>query len=411
MDKVLFMKKLFVTVLFLTFPLFSQTNYTILISFDGFRYDYMDRGLTPTLKEIEKNGVRAASLRPVYPSKTFPNHYSIITGLYPENHGIIANTFYDPYTDETYNISDSTKVTDAKWYTGEAFWETAQRSGIIAASYFWPGSEISLDYRRPRYCMKYDHHRPYKARVDGVIDWLKLPHSERPRFITLYFDAADTYGHTYGPDSDSLNHAIGILDGITSYLLSRLPETGIQDSVNLIFVSDHGMTQVDTGKYVDVEQIIGGEYKVKFWNWGTFVLIQPEKDQTEAVYKKLKQNEKHFKAYRKGEIPDFYHFSASPLLSDIILVSDLGWEIGTTAHRQRFLKWNAHGNHGYEKDQLDMHGFFLASGPDFRKGYKTGTLRNIDIYPLLCEIFGIPVRSNIDGRAERIRFVLAKNAF
>lgn len=399
--------KIFCFLLVSQAALFSQAPYTILISFDGFRHDYMSRGITPNLQKVADNGVKALSLMPVYPSKTFPNHTSIITGMYPENHGIISNTFYDPYFDETYKISDSTQVRNPRWYKGEAFWETAQRNGIIAASFFWPGSEVNLEYRRPKYFKDYDHDYPYKLRVDGIIEWLKLPLNERPRFLTLYFDATDSYAHKYGTNSDSLNYAIKIVDGMAGYLMDQLSQIQLLDSTNLIFLSDHGMTEINNEKFVNLEDILGDE-KVNYWNWSTFCLIQPEKERVEAVYNKLKANERHFKIYKKNEVPDFYRFSSSPLLSDLIVITELGWEAGDSSAQKGFIAWNSKGNHGYEKDALDMHGYFVAMGPSFRKNFKTGTLRNLDIYPLLCEIFNIPVRSGIDGKGERIRFILNK---
>lgn len=387
--------------------LFAQQPYTILVSFDGFRHDYMDRGITPNLWKIANNGVKASSLRPVFPSKTFPNHISIITGMYPENHGIIANTFYDPVYKETYKINDSVQVRNARWYRGEAFWETAQRNGITAASFFWPGSEVELEYRRPRYYKNYDHDLPYTQRIDGIIKWLQLPYGERPKFFTIYFDATDTYAHDHGTDSDSTNYAISLLDSMAGILTSELQRINLLDSTNLIFVSDHGMTNVDKSKYIDVEEILGDE-KVELWNWGTYCLIQPQKDRIEEAYRRLKANENHYKVYKKQDVPDFYHFTNNPMFSDIILITDLGWEAGNTKGRKSFERWDAKGNHGYEKDVMDMHGYFVATGPSFKKNFRTGTLWNIDIYPLLCEIYNIPVRNGIDGKAERIRFVLRK---
>lgn len=385
----------------------QNSNYTILISFDGFRWDYMDRGITPNLKKIEENGVRASSLIPVYPSKTFPNHYSIITGMYPENHGIIGNTMYDPVYDETYKINDANAVTNPRWYKAEAFWETAKNFGIITASYFWPGSELTLDYRRPDYFEKYDHYRPYLTRIDGVISWLNMPYNERPKFITLYFDAADSYGHRHGPTGIEIDSAITYLDEITGVLIEKIKLAGLSDSVNLIFVSDHGMTAVDRSKVINIDSVLAGfDYQV--YITGSVMLIKPGINSEDKIIEHLRKNQRHFKTYRKSEVPDFYRFSKNTQIPEIVLVSALGWELTNDENYEGFLRWNSKGNHGYEKDMLDMHGFFLAMGPDFRKSYKTGSLRNIDIYPLLCEIFGIPIRSGIDGDLERIQFILSK---
>ncbi len=210
-------QKLAILLLFFLFSIqiFSQkSNYTILISFDGFKWDYSDRGLTPNLDFIEQNGVRALSLKPCFPSKTFPNHYTIVTGLYPENHGLIANTFTNPKTNEKYSLYDSAVVSDAKWYKGEAIWETAKRQGVITASYFWPGSELNVDYRRPDYVEHFVYTRPYDERINGALKWLELPYNKRPHFITLYFDATDTSGHNYGPNSKEVNQSIAMEDSL-----------------------------------------------------------------------------------------------------------------------------------------------------------------------------------------------------
>ena len=184
------------------FLLFNSTfychqPYTILISFDGFRWDYAERGFTPNLNKLAEEGVSALSLRPCFPTKTYPNHYSIITGCYIEKHGIIANNFSDPLTGEKYSLSDRASVQNDKWYKAKAFWELAEENGIKSASYFFPGSELDNPKRRPSYFHHYDHNLPYQARIDGVIDWLKLPINERPKFITLYLHETDSFGHKY----------------------------------------------------------------------------------------------------------------------------------------------------------------------------------------------------------------------
>ena len=165
---------------------YSQSQpYVILISFDGYRWDYVNRGITPNINLLIDDGVKASSFKPVFPTKTFPNHISIITGMYPENHGIIFNDFKNPFNGRVYRIRDSIEVRDSRWYKGEAFWETARRQGIITASYFWPSSDINLEYRRPNYYHHYEHERPYDVRVTGVLEWLKLPYDPRPHFITM----------------------------------------------------------------------------------------------------------------------------------------------------------------------------------------------------------------------------------
>lgn len=396
---------LFFAILFSINIYAQQKPYVILISFDAFRWDYADRGITPNLEYIKEHGVSAVSLRPDFPSKTFPNHYSIITGMYPEDHGIIANSFYNPYSKQLYRIGDSTKVNDGKWYWGEAFWQTADRNGIITASYFWPGSTMNPAYRRPDYSVKYKHSRAFTARVNGVINWLKLPEAERPHFITLYFEATDDMGHKYGPDSKEVNAAVAKEDSMIGLLTQKLKEISLYDSTDIIVVSDHGMTGISDKKMINVEKILG-KHKARLQENGPFMMVQPSPGESEKVYSLLVKNKNHYKAFRKKDVPASYHFSKGPFISDIILIADLGWSLVDNRSEKYMLKYSNKGNHGYDNHEMDMHGIFYAIGPHFKKGYRTGTVNNIDIYPLLCKIFNIAPRSNIDGRLENIEYVL-----
>lgn len=401
------MKKLFIIlVLLLTNILFAQkTPYVILISLDGFRWDYLDRGITPNLEKMKSKGIHALSLRPSFPSKTFPNHQSIITGMYIDNHGIISNNFKDPFTGERYKLGDTISVRESKWYLGEAFWETARRQGIKTASYFWPGSEITIEERRPNYYHKYEHNRPYNKRVDGIFDWLKLPINERPHFITLYFDATDTYGHRYGTTSTQLNNSIKMLDTLIGKLNEGLDKLNLLDSTNIIIVADHGMTDISKERSINIQSILEGfDYTVE--GDMTFLSIEPIGTPIQKIYDKLKLNSNNYKVYKKNEIPNFYNYKNHPFIYSLLLVADIGWSL---VDDRSLSKWNddySKATHGYDNNHVDMHGIFLAAGPAFKKNYKTGTLWNIDIYPLLCKIFGIQPRTNIDGKLERIEFIL-----
>jgi len=383
----------------------SEAPYVILVSFDGFRWDYVHRGLTPNLKQMEKNGVSALSLRPVFPSKTFPNHYSIITGLYPEHHGIIHNDFLDPFSGQRYKVGDSKSVRDAKWYTGEAFWETAERQGIVTASYFWPGSEVELAYRHPDYVENYDNDRPYETRIDGVINWLKLPEQKRPHFITLYFEATDTYGHEHGPNSEETNAAIRQLDSTLGLLLQRLEEIQFAQKTNVIVVSDHGMAQIDAACYINLSAILKG-FDVRIQGDGPVAMIDCAEQDLTAVYERLKAQASDYDVYRKEELPAYYHFADHPFISPIIVIASVGASLGQGLVDRLHYKHLSSGNHGYDHNHLDMHGIFFAAGPAFKKGYRTGSLWSVDIYPMLCKIFRISPRAPIDGSLERIGFIL-----
>ncbi|MGE5352384.1 MAG: ectonucleotide pyrophosphatase/phosphodiesterase [Acidobacteriota bacterium] len=379
--------------------------YVILVSYDAFRWDYSQRGLTPNLDSVALSGVSALSLRPSFPSKTFPNHLAIITGMYPEHHGIIHNEFRDPFSGRKYSISDTAEVSDSRWYLGEAFWQTAERQGVKTASYFWPGSPLRNDERNPRYYEIYEHKRPYIKRIEGVINWLKMPYNDRPHFITLYIDETDRQGHRYGPQSPQLNAAVKLVDSLSGVLLTKLKEIGMYDSTNVIFLSDHGMTEISNQRLLNIEEILGPGNRMD--GDGPVMMIEPKNGEVEKIYKKLKQNEHHFKVFTRENIPGYFHFNDNPFIYPIIVVADPGWSLVDNNSVKYYSKNK--GNHGYDNNFMDMHGIFFAEGPAFKKNYKTGTLWNIDIYPLLCRIFNIKPRSNIDGSLDRIEFLLKED--
>jgi predicted AlkP superfamily pyrophosphatase or phosphodiesterase len=374
----------------------------ILISFDAFRWDYINRGITPNINKIKETGVSALSLRPVFPSKTFPNHLSIITGMYPENHGIIQNEFENQFTGEKYSLSDTSATRNAKWYHGDTFWETAEKNGIKTASYFWPGSEINQTGRHPSYYEHFNAHVNYITRLNGIINWLKLPYKDRPYFITGYFEEIDNKGHSYGPDSKETNQAISSMDSIVGNLFTKLKEINLFDSTDVIILSDHGMAEVSNERIINLYNIIGKE--VKSESEGPIVMFNPQPSELNSVYEKLKKKENHFKVYTRKNIPSYLHYSKNPFIFPIIVIADPGWSIGNSRNNEYALRIK--GNHGYDNNMTDMQGIFFAQGPDFKKGYSTGTLWNIDIYPLLCVIFNIKTGKNIDGKIERIEFIL-----
>ncbi|KUO60898.1 phosphodiesterase [bacterium BRH_c32] len=399
------MKKIFI-LLVLTFQLNILAGgkpYLILVSFDAFRWDYMERGLTPNLDKFASEGVNSLSLEPCFPSKTFPNHMSIITGMYPQNHGIIHNTIYNRFTEKTYKMSDSNEVRDPRWYLGEPFWETAERQGITTASYFWPGSEMKLDYRRPTYFLPYDHDCPEDKKIAGIIDWLSLPESQRPHFITVYFHETDDDGHNFGPNSPEINRSIVKLDSIAGLLLSSLSKLPIKDSINVVFLSDHGMTEISKERQINIGKILDG-LKAKLFDSGPVMMISPSGSSVDSLYDRLKKNEINYQVYKREEVPANLHFSENPFIAEIVVIADMGWTLVQNNKREYYS--DSKGNHGYDNHHLDMNGFFIANGPAFKSNYQTGTIRNIDIYPMLCKIFNIFPKSNIDGKLERIEQIL-----
>jgi len=369
----------------------------LLVSLDGFRWDYPDRGLTPNLAEMERNGVRAVSLQPCFPTKTFPNHLSIITGLYPENHGIILNTILNPFTDSRYSYGKSNSSPVAQWYLRETIWETLKRQGVKTAVYFWPGSDIDVPYRAPDIFIPYKHETPYQERIQTVLSWLEKPEAERPQFITLYLHETDESGHKFGPESVQTDSAIALLDRMIGNLRRGLRRLELQDIVNLIIVSDHGQIATPAENRIDLEGILSGKrFVVQRSN--PIMFIYPKDND---VYQVLKKNAQHYKVYLRGHFPEYYHFNHNSLVAPIVLVAEPGYLFSSEGNTSPI-----RATHGYDNHLLNMHGVFIAEGPRLKRGLQTGTLQSVDVYPLLCKLLDVEPAGNIDGRLERIEFVL-----
>lgn len=382
---------------------FEPTNspIVVLVSLDGFRWDYPDRGFSPKINSIANEGVRALSLKPQFPTMTFPNHYSIITGLLPEHHGIIANNFMNKYDSSSFSLRQP-EVSNSKWYNGEAFWQTARRNGIITASYFWPGSDIDLKYRTPDYYYNYEHNKPYEQRVAQVLKWLAMPDSTKPRFITLYFDETDSKAHKYGTESDELNQGIRKVDNMIAILDSGITALGLNRIVNLIILSDHGMSNISSERVISLKYLIDNDVSLKMTELSTMVFIYPPAEQKLMIYNKIKSKENGFKVYLKENIPERYHYKHHPSIGDIVLIADKGWIFNQEG------KWKEDyiATHGYDDKDMDMHGIFIAKGPAFKTHFRSSSINNLDIFPLLCSIFGIYPTTKIDGDLLNIIHVL-----
>ncbi len=401
-----------ILLLTLIVPLLAQNPqekpYVLIISFDGFRWDYPDRGITPNLDKMAADGVRAITFEPAFPSKTFPNHYAIVTGLYPQNNGLINNRFYDFFAGRQYRVGDTASVRNAYWYKGEALWETAQRQGVKSASYFWPGSEVHLSYRHPIYFKKYDGSIPPEQRIQGIINWLTLPAAKRPHLLFLYFSDTDTYGHRYGPNSKKINEAIRHLDKQIGILRTKIDSIGMSDRVNIILLSDHGMTQLRPDGRILLFNILKEEKDVRIDGYGPLVqFFTSSEQQKQHVFNVLAKQAKGFTVYKKEDIPAYFHYKNNALIGDVVAVADLGYTfIRTPQELKKMERRDPHGDHGYDNHTLDMQGIFFAVGPAFKTGYRCETLHNVDVYPLVCKILGIVPNQKIDGKLERIAFIL-----
>jgi predicted AlkP superfamily pyrophosphatase or phosphodiesterase len=355
--------------------------YVVMLSLDGFRWDYQDKAPTPTLDSITKYGVKATGLQPSFPSKTFPNHYSIVTGLYPGNHELISNSFYAPDIKQYYSIRDRSKVENGKFYKGEPIWVTAEAQRVKTGSYFWVGSEAKIKGYQPTYWKLYDHKFPYYQRVDSIINWLNKPYSERPKLITWYLDKADGVGHKHGPDSKELANTIPMLDSVIGYFLQQTNMLDIKDSINFIIVSDHGMQTIDTQKVVYLDSYIKPQWVDTLIGSNPFYLVQPNEDFKDSILTSLLGVE-GINAWAKEDIPEKFHFKQSKRVPEILVVAKNGWSLTANSKHKVY----AGGTHGYDNTIPDMNGIFYAIGPNFKNGYNAGQLYNTDIYNLIAHI-------------------------
>jgi predicted AlkP superfamily pyrophosphatase or phosphodiesterase len=386
-----------------------EKPYLILISLDGFRWDYVERFKPPHLTAFIEKGVQAESLIPSFPSKTFPNHYTIATGMYPDKHGLVGNSFYSYEKKTTYAIGDREKVEDGTFYGGSPIWVTANKAGIVTASYFFVGSEADVQGIRPTYYFRYDGSVKNEARVDQVLQWLEMPEKERPHMITMYFSDMDDTGHRFGPNNDEqLKKTLMDLDTNLGKLFQGVEQSGLP--VNIIIVSDHGMLEVPTEKYVPIEKVYNDDL-YRTVNNGAIVSIHPhQKSQTDSIYHYLKAKEDKFKVYKTEEAPYFEYVPQNKNWGPIQIIPDPGYYFkglrGINFNKRSDQK--VYGEHGFDPSLKAMHGIFYGKGPAFKKGYTIPPIKNIHIYPLMCRILGIDIPSDIDGRLDPIKSVLEK---
>jgi len=389
-------------------------EYVLLVSFDGFRYDYSNIVDTPNFDKIEKEGVKAKSLKPIFPTLTFPNHYSIATGCYADKHRIISNTFYSKTLDRVYSMYDRETVSDSAFYGSEPIWLTAERNGLKTASYFWVGSEAMG--KTPSIYKNYDSAVPFTARIDSVISWFGLPEDKRPELALLYFNEPDHTGHMFGPESVEISDMVLQSDFILGYLLEQINTLSIKDKLNLIVVSDHGMSTVSQDKLIFLDDFLSKDM-INYQGGGAICMIN-QKERPNFSFKNLFKKTRYslkeinkrinfiefIDVYKKEKIPYEYHFlnQDSP---DFLLVADNEWFITDRKNSSKIGK-TLNGMHGYDPKYLETHGIFYAMGPSFRKGYNMKSFENIHVYPIICKILNIPEHENIDGDIDQVRMML-----
>ena len=381
--------------------------HVVLVSFDGFRADYFEMYAPPNFQRAINRGVRAEGLIPVFPSKTFPNHYSIATGLFPEHHGIVGNAFYDPARDASYAFWEPT-VTDGSWYRGEPIWVTAEKQGMVSACFFWPGSEAAIQGVRPTYFHRYDGDVPNEARVDAVLEWLGMPEASRPRLITLYFSDVDTAGHRYGPSAPETRDAVMTVDAALGRLLDGIDALSIRDQVYLVLVSDHGMTEMSAsgitplGSLIDLEGLTvpdaGPAANLHVAGDGALALRM--RDQLNARLQ-------HGRAYLRSEVPARLHYRADPRIGDVVIVMEEHYMV-SIPRPNREDSSPAAGMHGWDPAVRSMHGIFVASGPGLKAARTIPSFVNVDVYPFVAEVLGLRLPAHLDGTRGRLHQLLAQ---
>jgi alkaline phosphatase D len=373
-------------------------HYVVLVSLDGLRYDYPRRYGAPRLLQLGFKGASAPEgMLPAYPSLTFPNHISIVTGLYPEHHGIVANSFWDPAREQTYVYTQTQSNSDGSWYSGTPLWVLAEQQGMRSACLFWPGSEAEIQGKRPSYYLHFDDKLDDEKRVDQVVAWLKLPPELRPHFITLYYSNVDHAGHNYGPDSDEVRAAVHHVDTMVGDLQTKIAPLHLP--VDFVVVADHGMVTLQGGPvtlsdFADLSD---------FHTEGALLYPKPEADVQETYEEFLAHPDPRFKVYRRADMPAHLHFDANPREGDPVIVPNGPFTLrahassegeGTNKHR---------GGHGFNPRTMpEMKAIFFAAGPDIRPGVQLKPFENVNIYPFIAEILGLEPPA-VDGTLEVLR--------
>ncbi|NCW44355.1 MAG: alkaline phosphatase family protein [Gemmatimonadaceae bacterium] len=372
-------------------------NATVLISLDGFRADYITRPGAVNLRALAARGVRAERMIPAFPSKTFPNHYTIVTGLHPEHHGIVANTMVDARIGTTFTIGDTLIARDPRWWGGEPIWNTAERQGVRTAAFFWPGSDYAINGRYPTYYTPFDNRVPDTLRVRQVIDWLTMPAAQAPRFVTLYYSNTDNAGHDHGPDAPQVDTAIAHVDSLVGALVKGLTARGLGDRVNFVIVSDHGMTPIDASRVIRLDEYIDLN-DVDVVDWMPVAAVTPKAGKLPAVYEALRRAP-HVQVFRKDSVPARFHYRDNPRITPLVLLADEGWTI-TSTERLRTGSPRG-GTHGYDNFLPSMGALFIAAGPDIQQGRVIAPFANVHVYPLLARLLGVTPAPG-DGHADSL---------
>lgn len=376
----------------------------ILVSIDAFRPDYLDKIPTPNLHSLIARGTRAKYMIPSFPTKTFPNHYTIVTGLYPAHHGIVANNMWDPDMNAKFSMSLRDAVNDARWWGGEPIWVTAEKQGVRTAPFLWPGSSANEKGITPTYTQPWHDNIPTAERLKVIFEALDKPVAGRPQFISLYLNMVDDEGHDFGPFSPECNNAVEAADAAVGQLLAGLRERGIEDQVNIIVVSDHGMSPTSPQRVVYLDNYITPD-SVMIVDRTPVIALRPKDGDAQALYRKL-AHLKHGKAYLSTNVPERWHFTGSKRITPVIVQADDGWTIDFRDYLAEHKVKG--GNHGFDNKSKNMRATFIAAGPAFQKA-TIKPFPNVDVYSLLAYLLNLQPAKN-DGTMDPFKSVLVQRS-
>ena len=382
-----------------------QQQRVVLVSLDGFRADYIQRPGAVRLRELAARGVRAERMVGAFPTKTFPNHYTIVTGLYPGEHGIVANSIWDAELG-SFTLRDSLAQWEPRWWGGEPIWVTAERQGHRAASVSWPGSEAPIGGARQSWWSRYDHDRSHEEIVGEVLRWLALPSDSGPAMITAYFHDVDDAGHGFGPEAVETDSAIATVDRAVGALMDGIAALGLTDVVNLLIVSDHGMAPTSADRVIVLEEL-ADLTGVTVVDRNPVAAIAPRPEDVERVYRALRGAHPRLRVFRKGELPAAWRFDAHSRITPIVAVADEGWSIATRASADR---WAASaqrvgGTHGYPPELTSMGALFVAAGPGIAVGRVVPPFQNVHVYSLMARLLSL-TPAPTSGSLDSVRAVL-----
>ncbi|MDZ7758471.1 alkaline phosphatase family protein [Rhodohalobacter sp.] len=371
----------------------------LLISVDGMMNKYIERNETPNFDRFLSEGVQAEYMIPVFPTKTFPNHWSLATGLYVENHGIISNSFYDYNLENRFSYGAPDGQHDERWWGGEPIWVTAEKQGKTSVNFFWPGSEATFDGMQSTKWVDYDGSIPDSTRIDSIAAWFNPEGEVQADFGTLYFSFVDSQGHRYGPDSPEVDEAVKEMDTLLGYFMEKMDEVGLSEELNMILVSDHGMAEQSEEKVIFLDEIINLD-DVDMVDWSPVAMIRPNAGKTDEIYNALKENEENYRVYLKDEMPERFHFSNHYRIPEIIMIADISYSITT---RENFEdRGVVPGMHGFDNMAPEMHTFFAAKGPAFKVNEVEGPVESVNIYELISHLLQIEPAEN-DGSLDAVK--------